>query len=184
MVSSLIEKAASIAAKAHIKQLRKHNSAPYIVHPFMVSRILTENGFRDEVIAAGLVHDVLEDTDVTREELISELGEEIVSIVDGLSEDKSKDISWEDRKRGYIEKVRNGNDDVKAVSCADKVHNMTNLLQAYKEVGESLWEGFSKPKAEKLWFEREVLKMFDEEGFSHQMVEEYRKLVEEFEATG
>ena len=183
MAIELIERAATLAARGHKEQMRKHGNIPYIVHPFMVSRILTKHGFRDEVVAAGLIHDVLEDTTIPREELVGELGQEVVSIVDGLSENKSPDITWKERKQGYIEMVRKGSDDVKAVSCADKVHNMTNLLHGYAEQGDAFWAGFSKPKEEKLWFEQEVLKMYDEEGFKHSLVEEYRALVKKFEET-
>jgi len=177
----IIEKAAALAAYGHKEQIRKHGSVPYVVHPFMVSRILTKHGFSDEIIAAGLAHDLLEDTDIGEEEIERELGSKVLKIVKGLSEDKS--LEWEDRKRGYIELVRSGSDEVKAVSCADKVHNMGNMLHAYEEMGSELWVKFSRPKEKRLWFEQEVLKMFDETGFKHSMVEEYRLLVKKFEET-
>jgi len=177
----IIERAAALAARGHKEQIRKHDNVPYVVHPFMVSRILTKHGFADEVIAAGLVHDVLEDTDISKEAIKKECGEEVLSIVEGLSEDKN--LEWDDRKRGYIELVRKGSDEIKAVSCADKVHNMTNMLHAYSKMGNELWTRFSRSKEKRLWFEQEVLKMYDEEGFKHAMVEEYRALVKEFEKT-
>ena len=179
MSLGVIEKAAAIAARGHKEQVRKHGAVPYIVHPFMVSRLLEKHGFRDEVVAAGLVHDVLEDTDVTPDEIEKELGTEVLDLVQGLSEEK--ELPWEDRKLGYIELVRKGSDDVKAISVADKVHNMTNMLHAYEEMGDELWVAFSRPKEKRVWFEQQVLKMFDESGFKHPLVEEYRALVKRFE---
>ena len=102
---SLIEKAIRIAAVAHKGQTRKDGDIPYVVHPFMVSVRLLQHGFRDEVIAAALTHDVLEDTDFSEEHLLKELGEEVLAIVKTVSENKS--LMWEERKKEYIEQVRN-----------------------------------------------------------------------------
>jgi (p)ppGpp synthase/HD superfamily hydrolase len=178
---SLIEKAAALAARGHKEQVRKHGNVPYVVHPFMVARILTKHGFGEVVVASGLAHDLLEDTDIGEEEILEHLGEEVLSIVKNLSEDKS--LVWEERKAGYVELVRVGSFDVKAVSCADKIHNMGNMLHAYEEMGSDLWDRFSVPREKRLWFEKLVLQMFDESGFKHDMVEEYRILVKLFEET-
>lgn len=177
---SLIERAVKIAIVAHGNQKRKHDGFPYIVHPFMVANILTRYGFPDEVVAAGLVHDVVEDTSVTLDELRRELGDTVADIVAGVSE-QGKEHSWEDRKRGYIEVIRGGSEGVKAVSLADKIHNLTNMLAASQVEGEEFWAKFSRGRAEQQWFAWALLEMY-KETWNHPMVEEYECLVAEFSA--
>jgi len=80
----LYERALKIAAVAHKDQVRKHDSSPYIVHPVMVAHILSSYGFSEEVVAAGLVHDVLEDSEMTEDSLRKELGDIVfVEAVEG-----------------------------------------------------------------------------------------------------
>ena len=81
---NLIERALQVAVAAHKEQVRKSDDTPYVVHPIMVSRIVERHGFPAEVIAAALVHDVLEDTAVSEPVLQAALGERVVAIVLGL----------------------------------------------------------------------------------------------------
>lgn len=173
---SLIEKAAAIAVIAHKEQLRKHDDSPYVTHPFMVAMKLARHGATDIVIAAALVHDVLEDTDFSEEALRDELGNEVIDIVKAVSNDDS--LSWKEKKKKYIETVRNTTDEAKAIALADKVHNMENFLGSYKEQGTDLWQKFNCGKDNKVWFEEEALKMF-KDSFSHPLIAEYEVQVEE-----
>lgn len=174
-----IEKALRIAAIAHTGQERKDDGSPYIVHPVMVSRILETHGFREEVVAAGLVHDVLEDSEMTEAEMRAELGDTIVDIVTNVSEDKS--LEWEVRKEAYIEAVANASDETKAVSVADKIHNAKSLLLGYERDGEAVWEVFNRGKAKKLWFERSLCDRL-KQVWQHPMLDEYDSLVVKLEA--
>lgn len=175
---SLIERAARIAAIAHKDQVRKEGGIPYIVHPFMAARLLTVHGFSDAIIAAGLVHDVLEDTSVTEEVLRKELGSEVADIVSAVTNDDS--LSWEQKKLAYIENVRNSSEGVKAVATADKVHNAESLLAAYALHGEALWGNFNTGRDKKVWFEEEMLKML-KETWQHALVDEYEVLVKKIQ---
>lgn len=175
MTASVVEKAMRIAARAHEGQNRKEGNLPYISHPTMAALKLTKHGFRDEVIAAALVHDVLEDTDYPPEKMKGELGEDVFEMVLALSEDKS--LPWRERKEKYIEAVRNASDEVKAVSAADKVHNLESLLMTYDEYGPKTWELVGHGKEEKIWFEESMLKMLHGT-WDHPLVDEYEKLVE------
>lgn len=172
---SLVEKALRIAVEAHQGQHRKGDNSPYIAHPVMVALMLRERGFSDRVVAAALVHDVLEDTEYSEANLVTELGEEVVEIVRVVSEDKS--LPWEERKKKYIEAVRLGSDEAKAVSTADKIHNVKSVLGAYEVVGEPLWQQFNRGKAQKLWFEEEMLHMLTL-SWEHPLVKEYAVLVQ------
>lgn len=173
---SLIEKAARIAIVAHADQKRKSDGFPYIIHPFMVAIKLMKHGFDDVVIASGLVHDILEDTKFSEEEMRQELGNEVVEIVKTLAEDKS--LQWEERKEKYVQAVRNGSDTAKAVSIADKIHNTENIIATYKQIGSEIWKKFNRGKEKKVWFENEMLKMF-KKTWSHPLIGEYEALLKQ-----
>jgi (p)ppGpp synthase/HD superfamily hydrolase len=176
MENNLIEKATKIAVIAHKKQVRKTDNSPYVVHPISVAFKLMQNGFSSKVVAAALVHDVLEDTDFPLEKLREELGNDVLTIVEGVSEDKN--LPWKERKQKYIESVRNGSEDIKAVSISDKIHNAKSILDFYQNHGVETWSKFSRGKNDKMWFENEMLKTF-QETWDHPLIEEYKKLVDE-----
>lgn len=177
MNPSLIEKAVRIATQAHQGQKRK-DGPPYIIHPYMCALKLFQNKFSDVAIAAALVHDVLEDTSYTEEQLRTELGEEICSIVRNVTYDKS--LSWEEQRMKYIDAVRQSSEAVRAVSIVDKIHNAESLLIAYAQEGPAIWKRFNKGKAKKIWFEKALLHMF-KETWKHPLVDEYAELVEQLE---
>lgn len=173
---SLIERAFHIAVTAHDGQLRKEGDIPYIVHPFAVALYLARRGFPDTVIAAALVHDVLEDTEYPEEQLREELGLEVMDIVYAVTNDDTK--SWDEKKLRYIETVRMGPDGAKAVATADKIHNAESLIHAYKKEGNTVWAHFNQGREKKLWFEEEMLRML-KETWDDPMVSEYEALVEQ-----
>jgi (p)ppGpp synthase/HD superfamily hydrolase len=173
---SLIEKAIRISVFAHQNQTRKGDNLPYIIHPFAVALKLQKYNFPDYVIAAALTHDVLEDTDYPEEKLRTELGNKVLEIVKAVTNDES--LSWEEKKKKYIETVRNGPEGAKAVCVADKIHNLESLLIAYIEQGPKLWQKFNRGKEKKLWFENEVLRML-KENWQHPLIDEYQHLLEQ-----
>ena len=175
---SLIEKAIRIIVTAHANQKRKNDGSPYVVHPLMVAIKLMKYNFSDEVIAAALVHDILEDTDISEQELRDNLGNGVVDLVKMVTNDNF--LSWEDKKNKYIETVRNGSEEAKAISIAGKIHNAENFLFTYNQIGSEIWKKFSRGKEKKMWFEEEMLKMF-KETWSHPMINEYEKLVEQMQ---
>jgi (p)ppGpp synthase/HD superfamily hydrolase len=172
---SVVERAARMAAIAHRDQIRKDGNIPYVVHPFMVARILTQHNFPDAVVAAGLVHDVLEDTEITIEQLRVDLGDEVATIVASVTNNSS--LSWKEKKMAYIESVRKGSSGAKAVATADKIHNAESLLAAHAIHGETLWSRFNTGKEEKMWFEEAMLEML-KETWEHPLVAEYEVLVQ------
>ena len=173
---NIIEKATRIAVIAHQDQTRKGDNLPYIIHPFMVALKLQKYNFSENIIAAALTHDVLEDTDYPEEKLKTELGDEVFEIVKAVSNDES--LSWEEKKKHYIETVKNGPDGAKAVCVADKIHNLESLLSAYQDQGVDVWKKFNRGKDKKVWFETEVLKML-EEVWQHPLINEYKNLLEQ-----
>lgn len=170
-----VEKAFLIALHAHEGQVRKSSRVPYIMHPVMVALTLATEGYADEVVAAALLHDVVEDTDVTEATLRSEFGDTVTDLVMGVTEDKT--LPWKERKLDYIEKVKNGPAEVKAISTADKLHNAESYLDAYQELGSSMWDTFSHSKEGQVWFLEEMVKVL-EETYPHTLVRALRERVD------
>lgn len=146
----ITEKAKSFAITAHIGQIRKSDKEkPKIIHPINVANILQEYNFDDNVIAAGYLHDVIEDTKYTKEDLLKSFGEDVVSLVLGATEE-DKSLSWEERKQETITKVKTLDLRHKAVVCADKISNLEDLRIIF-EINEkkdfsAFKRGFDKQK--------------------------------------
>lgn len=148
---SLIERATVFAAEAHKKQLRKGTKIPYIAHPFGVAVLLSRAGCSGEVLAAGILHDTIEDAGSERKRKITErkikklFGSRVLSIVKGCSE-PDKDKSWEERKEHTIEFLKAAPREVRFVALADKLNNIRAIAYDYKEKGEDLWDRFKRGK--------------------------------------
>jgi guanosine-3',5'-bis(diphosphate) 3'-pyrophosphohydrolase len=172
---NIIEKAARIAVEAHDGQKRKNDGSPYIVHPFMVALKVAQHGFKEDIIAAALLHDVLEDTGIPEERLRQELGSNVVGIVKNVT--YKEGLKWKAKRKDYNKRVAQGSEGTKAISIADKIHNLTNLLESYEELGPSLWDKFNRGREDKLWSEEDLLKGL-KEVWEHPLLDEYEKLVE------
>lgn len=146
----LIHKAIEFAAIRHKDQKRKGTELPYIVHPMEVMQILTENGCDKNVIAAGILHDTIEDTETTYDDILENFGKEIADIVASESEDKSK--SWKERKQTTIDSLPNESFETQLVCCADKLSNLRSMLWDYQKTGEKLWERFRANKENIQWY--------------------------------
>ena len=126
----LITKAYEFSKSNHGDQLRM-SGEPYIVHPVQVAYILADLGLDDSTICAALLHDVVEDTDVTNEDLVREFGEEIASMVDGVT--KLSKLNYESVEEAQVENYRKmflamGKDiRVIMIKLADRLHNMRTL---------------------------------------------------------
>ncbi len=154
-----IFKAIEFATKAHFGQFRKGTNIPYIVHPIGVMKILIECNMPEEVVIAGILHDVLEDTEVSPREIQVNFGETVLEIVKGVSEpDKSE--PWEKRKKRTIEAIRKGTFEVLMVELADKLDNIRSIYEDSKREGESFWRRFRKPKEKQAWYYRNLLNAF------------------------
>ncbi len=172
---TLIEKADALAVRAHEGQMRKESAVPYITHPRAVAAILKNHGFSDTVAAAALVHDVVEDTPVTIEDVRRELGEDVAALVAPVTHDDT--LSWEEKKQKYIDEVEAAPIEAKAISVADKIHNAQSLIAAHEVQGGAVWKHFNRGRDKKIWFEEAMLKML-QDTWQHPLVDEYAVLVE------
>ena len=154
---SLIDRAIGFAATAHRCQKRKTSKKmPYITHPFGVAIILQQMGCSETVVAAGLLHDTVEDTPVTIEQIRSKFGEEVASIVAGCTEPAKKNDNWEERKTHMIESLREASLEIKLVVAADKYHNLNLTLASSKTLSKDVWKPFGRPEKQQAWYYRNV----------------------------
>lgn len=147
----LIDYAIYFATKAHNGQKRKtEKDVDMIFHPFTVGMILQRANASTNAVIAGILHDVVEDTKYTIEDIVKEFGQDIANIVDEVSENKS--LEWKERKQEAIDKIKTASLDGKLVECADKISNLECLYSLYQEEGENVWNSFNKPKEEQKWY--------------------------------
>jgi (p)ppGpp synthase/HD superfamily hydrolase len=137
--SELVHRAADFAARAHDGQYRKEKieKIPYVSHLAMVARLLEQAGFDEEVVAAGYLHDAVEDTGATSEELAARFGERVAALVDHVTE-QDKSLPWAERKKRYLERLDRAPFEALALSCADKIHNLRSFV-LYTRAGGEVW---------------------------------------------
>lgn len=149
-------RAIEFAARAHRHQVRKGSDTPYISHPYAVGMMLARAGFDGEVVAAGILHDTVEDTPVTLDELRQEFGERVASIVEGCTE-PNKSASWEERKEHTIHYLTTASYEVRAVACADKLHNLSTMVEGYAALGDGVWSRFKRGREQQEWYYRSLV---------------------------
>ena len=149
-MDTLIEKARSFAKEAHKDQVRKTTGAPYIGHPFHVAKILEDAGMPTAVVVAGYLHDTVEDTDVTIEDIEREFGTEVKELVAYNTEEKEN--TWEERKQHTIDQLKTGTLHQKALVVADKYANLLELKRVCEYKGEDVFRAFKRGRTEQGWY--------------------------------
>jgi len=138
----MINQAIIYATKSHEGQFRKGSNIAYILHPIEAGVIASEMKYDEQVIAAALLHDTVEDTPTSIEEIEKHFGKRVAALVAAQSEDKSK--SWIERKTHTIEYLSGIEDeDIKIIALADKLSNMRAIDRDYKQIGDAIWERFN-----------------------------------------
>lgn len=150
-----IEEAIEIAAQAHDGQFRKGTDTPYITHPYAVGLMLLNAGCSESVVIAGILHDTVEDTDLTLACIRKKFGEPVAAIVDGCSENKS--LRWRERKTERIEALKTATTEVCLVTCADKLHNLRTVISEFDNIGDTVWERFHGGLEAQAWYYQSIL---------------------------
>ena len=147
--TSFVDKALVFAIKAHAGTERRGKGFPYIIHPMEAVSIVSTITSDPELLAAAALHDTVEDTDVTVEQIQAEFGDRVAHIVamesDKGVENKSEKASWHERKQGAINRLAQSTRDVKIVAMGDKLSNMRAIARDYHELGDELWNRFHAP---------------------------------------
>jgi (p)ppGpp synthase/HD superfamily hydrolase len=126
--SPLTRDALTFAAESHSGQTRDIDDIPFVTHPVEVACLLHEAGYPDEVVAAGVLHDVLEDTDTEPGDLVEQFGQEVADLVAAVSDDPSME-SYVERKAALRRQVRRAGEHASAIFAADKLSKARELRQ-------------------------------------------------------
>ncbi|WP_143962806.1 HD domain-containing protein [Litoribacter populi] len=182
----MIFEAIIFACKAHEGHFRKGTNIPYVSHLTNVMKILLEYGYDEEVAVAGLLHDTVEDTPVTIEEVEQAFGLRVAQLVKGATEpsklyqqEGEEEAPWKERKSHTIDYVAREKDEaVLALALADKLDNIRAITRDYRRVGEAIWDRFNAPYEQQNWYYYSLAEAFlsRQEEFG----EDYRALTEEF----
>ena len=153
----IVDRAIILAVKAHSGDVRKGTKTPYIVHPIESCAIAASITDDKEIIAAAVLHDVVEDSEFTKEDLLKEFGERVTNLVCSDTEDKMRDISadksWKLRKQATLDFLDKSTKEEQIICIADKLSNMRAIYRDYNRLGDKLWERFNqKDKNEHAWY--------------------------------
>lgn len=146
LTTELLDRAIIFAVKAHAGTERRGKGFPYIVHPMEAMEIVATMTPDQELLAAAALHDTVEDTDVTIEEIRSVFGDRVATLVAHESDEAmpgvSEEESWHARKQAAIDRLTRAPYDAKIVALGDKLSNMRAIARDYAEIGDALWNRF------------------------------------------
>ncbi|MBQ8071090.1 MAG: bifunctional (p)ppGpp synthetase/guanosine-3',5'-bis(diphosphate) 3'-pyrophosphohydrolase [Bacteroidales bacterium] len=165
--TELLDRAILFAVKAHTGTERRGKGIPYIVHPMEAMEIVSTLTKDQELMAAAALHDTVEDTSVTVEDIRREFGDRVADLVYGESdvfiEGETKEESWRRRKLAAIERLAASSLDVKMVALGDKLSNMRAIARDFAVVGDELWNIFhTKNRFDHEWHYRGLAKSLGE----------------------
>ena len=159
LLTARLEHALRWAAARHQGQVRRGTGVPYVQHLSAVALILDRLGFDEDVVVAGLLHDVVEDTDTTLEAVADRFGARVADLVAHCSERKNDEQGrkrpWLDRKRDHIDAMAGAPVEARAVLLADKLHNLLSILVDLEE-GRPVWSLFHAERSLVLWYYAEI----------------------------
>jgi (p)ppGpp synthase/HD superfamily hydrolase len=158
-VSRLAE-ALEWAIDAHGPQTRKGTQVPYHAHLLGVASLVLEDGGDEDEAIAAVLHDLVEDTDATVDDVRRRFGDRVARIVDACTDAYERPKPrWRPRKEAYIERLRTAEPDELRVSLADKLYNARAIVLDFREHGTALWDRFG---GDQMWYYGEVSAVFRE----------------------
>ena len=162
-----VEDAVIYAAKKHNGQVRKIGKIPYIIHPLEVASIIATMTGDEDIIIAGILHDIVEDTDTSADEVRELFGDRVCSIVSSETENKYRDQkaedTWKKRKEESLKLLSETDDEgVRILWLADKLANLRSMYRNYRDMGDAVWDHFHQkdPMMHK-WYFTEVARLVE-----------------------
>ena len=150
------------AAELHASQVRKGTAIPYLSHLLAVSGLVLEHGGSEDQAIAGLLHDTIEDCDVSEEDIEGRFGSDVARDRRGLlGHRRHPKPPWLDRKEAYLAHLRSVDADVLLVSLADKVHNVRTLAEDVDAHGEPTLERFKGGASGTRWYYRRLADVYE-----------------------
>lgn len=181
-----IKKAIQFAARKHHGQLRvahPDEPLPYVTHLFSVALLVAEDGANDDVVTAALLHDTLEDTETTREEIVTAFNERVAKLVEAVSERKEiagHATEWKERKVDYLTRLETASEDALLIAIADKVDNVESRIEEFEKDGDSYSHHWKQPDEEYLWYYGEALRIAQARLPDHHLTKRYANSYENF----
>jgi (p)ppGpp synthase/HD superfamily hydrolase len=195
--SDRINHALAFAAKHHDQQVRKGTRLPYLTHPANVAIILTRYGRDEPTIVAGILHDVIEDcvsqaytSEMLQQRIGEKFGREVLETVLAVTyrriDDDGVELSSDDRRDDYVERLATANEAARWVCAADKLHNASTIVSDLRRTidPDTIWRRFSIGKDGTLQWYRRVYDRLAEVGFAGEIMLELDAAVRSLEAWG
>jgi len=192
--SDRINHALAFAAKHHDRQVRKGTRLPYLTHPANVAIILTRYGRDEDIVIAGILHDVIEDCvreNYTRAMLEQRIGDKfgmtvldtVLAVTHRTVDDGGTDLSSDERKDDYLERLIGASEAARWVCAADKLHNAGTIVADLQRTIDpmTIWGRFNAGRDGTVRWYRRVYERLRELGFTASIMEELRRVVESLE---
>ena len=192
--SDRINHALAFAAKHHDRQVRKGTRLPYLTHPANVAIILTRYGRDEDIVIAGILHDVIEDCvreNYTRAMLEQRIGDKfgmtvldtVLAVTHRTVDDGGTDLSSDERKDDYLERLIGASEAARWVCAADKLHNAGTIVADLQRTIDpmTVWGRFNAGRDGTVRWYRRVYERLRELGFTAAIMEELRRVVESLE---
>ena len=158
--TSLFDKAVKFATEAHSGTERRGKGYPYIIHPMEAAAIVATITNDQEMLAAAILHDTVEDTDVTIEQIREMFGDRVAALVQHETAPMDRSLTWRERKTIQVQQLESAPYDSKVVALGDKLSNMSGIALDYRKVGDKVWSLFHTPKGKPdvEWYYRSLAK--------------------------
>ncbi|MEO8911187.1 MAG: HD domain-containing protein [Gemmatimonadaceae bacterium] len=192
--SDVINHALAFAAKHHDRQVRKGTKLPYLTHPANVAVILTRYGCGNDTVVAGILHDVIEDCvrdGYTAEMLEQRIGDKfgakmlktVLAVTYRKTDDEGVELSGDERKADYLERLAGANDEARWVCAADKIHNASSIVADLRRTidPQTVWNRFSGGKTDTARWYRQVYDRLREVGFDAPIMTELDQVSRELD---
>jgi (p)ppGpp synthase/HD superfamily hydrolase len=166
MITKRFTRAVEYALAAHLGDVRKGTTIPYISHLIQVAGLVLEFGGTEEEAIGGLLHDTAEDAggEATLADIRDAFGPDVERIVrensDSITDSKADKAPWRERKEQYIAAISHKPESALLVSVCDKIHNVRSLITDTQNLGPSHWNRFNASREDSLWYYQSLVKAF------------------------
>jgi (p)ppGpp synthase/HD superfamily hydrolase len=180
--STRVDDAFLFAADKHRAQLRKGAGVPYLTHLMAVAACVGEHGGSEDQVIAALLHDVIEDQGVTRDEIATRFGDDVATIVAACTDAWERPKPpWRARKEAHLAHLRDASVTVKLVVVSDKLHNARSILRDLRTIGPRVWTRFTASRTEMIWYLRSMAQSL-RTAWPHPLIDELDEVVNAIEA--
>ncbi len=148
------------ARQRHKGQIGINGTTPYINHCIEVARLINKYGYSENAVIAGLVHDTINKSDATLEDIENVFGEDVSNVVEPLVESSDPTLTWQQKKLQYIQNITNAPEEVVVVSVADNLQVASEIFQIWARIGDSVFLTLNTSKENYKWFFRSLSEMY------------------------